>query len=214
MRLEMPLPLRLSLALSLSATLAGCAGDLRHERRPEPAPVPDAAPGAVQIGRVRLQQEGAGRVAQVDARLEEGWVYLALSGGGELTVADPATSLDWDLGLQRFRIKLNGGVSGPGQGAVALLPGVAFDAVTAAPADGYLQDAPETEAGAGPDLAFLRGDAWYSYDGTRHTLTPRDVTYVVRSARGAHFKLRIAGYYDDAGTSGYPTLRYAPVPSP
>ena len=47
-----------------------------------------------------------------------------------------------------------------------------------------------------------------------HTLTPRNIVYVIHSDRGAYFKLKIDGYYDEAGTPAIITLRYAPVLAP
>jgi hypothetical protein len=42
-----------------------------------------------------------------------------------------------------------------------------------------------------------------------HELTPREVTFVVKSTENRHFKLRFIGYYDrDNGTPGVITLRW------
>jgi hypothetical protein len=46
-----------------------------------------------------------------------------------------------------------------------------------------------------------------------HVLTPRAQVYVVRTAEGNAFKLEILAYYDDAGTSGMLTIRWAPLPA-
>jgi hypothetical protein len=46
-----------------------------------------------------------------------------------------------------------------------------------------------------------------------HVLTPRKLVYVVRGANGRYYKLEMLEYYDAAGTAGYPTFRWAPLPS-
>lgn len=45
-------------------------------------------------------------------------------------------------------------------------------------------------------------------------LTPRALAYVVRTAEGNAFELEILACYDDAGTSGMLTLRWAPLSAP
>ena len=41
-----------------------------------------------------------------------------------------------------------------------------------------------------------------------------DVVHVVKSAGGNCFKVQMLDYYDDAGTSGYVSLRWAAVAGP
>lgn len=148
---------------------------------------PDAGPSHI----VTTTAADGTRTSRVDATAEDLWIYLDLDGGGEVDAGGP-----WELGFKRFDVTLSG--------ALALADGASFEAMSAAPAGAYL-----TDAGA-----FASGEGWYSYDPTSHKLAPRDRVYVVRSATGAHFKLRFTGYYDDAGTSGHPTFRWAAVAAP
>ena len=58
----------------------------------------------------------------VDASKPRGMdLFLARERCGVVEVADPANSMNWDLGFQRTKVKLNGGVSGPGKGRAIIL---------------------------------------------------------------------------------------------
>ena len=50
-------------------------------------------------------------------------------------------------------------------------------------------------------------DDWYNYSGAPdHVVTPKDKVYVLRNGDGHVWKIQITNYYNDAGTSGYPTF--------
>jgi hypothetical protein len=146
----------------------------------------------------------------LDATDEAAWRHFDFESRGE---ADPAADA-WDLAALRFNVKSNGGTSGDGGAAVAILAGTTFDAVTAAPTDGFAEDTATTpgmggsaEAEVTPGYVF---DNWYAYDPATHTLTPvPDRVYVVRTPEGNHFKVEMLGYYDDAGTPGFVRFRWA-----
>lgn len=183
----------------------------------EPQPPGDTPDGGEipKTERIEFTAEAAGVfVAEVDAHVEDEWVYLDLETAKEVTPTDPAHDQVWDLAFSRFLVRTNGGISGAGNGAAARVSG-GFDAVTVAPSTGYLEDAEDSaDEGEDPDYAFHAGDAWYAYDVATHRLDPRDVVYVVRTPEGHSFKVRMLGYYDDAGSSGHPSLRFAPVSAP
>jgi hypothetical protein len=191
-------------AALLAAALAtlGCAEDLRLET-PEAASEP-------------VVTEPAGDNAfttSVDASDSELWIYFSFLSGGEVIPADPANSSDWDLAFQRFHIISNGGASGAGGAAVAVVVDQPFEAVSAAPADGYVADLPDgDDDDTVVDSAFEAGDGWYDYDETTNRLSPRANVYVVQTGRGAHYKLTILGYYDAAGSSGHPSFSWAELP--
>ena len=148
---------------------------------------------------------------QVDATAEGTWVYLDLDDGRQLEVADPQADPEWDLAFQRFHIKLNGGVSGGADVQATPVEGTTFEALTTAPANGYLADqADGDDDDDDPDYVLRE---WYDYDFMTHVLTPAAVVYVVRHGSG-HTKLQLDSYYDDAGTSGFVTFRWAPLASP
>jgi len=182
------------LLLILTAGLAGCL--------PADGDDDDDSAGAGDRG-VRTEDQGDGSfVTVVDARDDARWRRLDLESGAEVADDSP----EWDLGFLRFNIAT--------RVEVAELAGVDFDALTVAPADGYRSD---DGAGDPADMETMPGyalDLWYDYDHTTHVLRARDVVYVVRSSADNYFKLQLQDYYDDAGTSGYVTLRWAAVAPP
>jgi hypothetical protein len=195
--------------LAIAAALPACAEDLRPDQ-PD-AGVPggdDDDDGGGGPSHVTNTDNGDGTTTTVvDATRDADWVYLDLETAAEVGEGD-----DWDLAFQRFKIKLNGGVSGDGGMEVAILPGADFGAMVAAPADGWVTDVADgPDDDADPDLAF---GGWYAYDVATHVLTPNDQVYVVRSGAGGYFKLEMLDYYDDAGTSAFPKFRWGPVEPP
>src|SRR5690606_7972903 len=76
----------------------------------------------------------------LDATADATWRYYDFESRAHVLPADAADDPIWDLGALRFNLKTNGGTSGKGGGAVAILEGTSFDAVTEAPGDGYAQD--------------------------------------------------------------------------
>ena len=186
--------------------LAACADDL--EPTAPDAGADDAGGDDPPAAHVEHTDHGDGTTTtRVDASAMDAWVHLDLDGRAEVD-ADGA----WELGFQRFAVTLDGGISGDGEVAAAALDGADFDALTVAPADGYVVDAVDGDDEDGePDLALA---GWYAYDPTTHVLTPVDRVYVIRSSDGGYFKLRFLDYYDDAGTSGFPTFRWGPVDPP
>lgn len=197
--------------LGLAAT-GGCAADLGDQL------TPGADAGVV--APVVNQEQGDGiTTTVVAANDQDAWIYLDLESGSAVVPNAPddapADLLEWDLGFQRQRIKINGGISGQGNAAVALVSDTGFDALTRAPAAAYIADEPDQDDNGEPEYAMSSGDnAWYDYDVTTHVLTPKDVVYVIRSVEGNHYKLAMQSYYDDAGTSGFPSFLWAAVDSP
>jgi hypothetical protein len=142
-----------------------------------------------------LEGEDGTRTTQIQATSKDDWIYFDFETETEVLADNPA----WDVGFQRFKIKLNE------PAAVATLKDAAFDSLTEAPADGFEQDLPKSPE---PDYAFLRNDGWYFYNLNNHTLTTRAYTYVLRSTEGALFKLSFVNYYDSTGSSGYPAFKW------
>lgn len=194
-------PMRRALPL-VCLWLAACAPDLRDDF-PFDGQLPDGT-------YIEFSDEGNGSThLTVDATNKASWVYLDLDTLQELQGGAAIETNAWDLSFQRFKIAGNGGSSGPGTVAIAVLSGVDYDALTQAAADGYQQDGADTVIG---------GDAeggWYRYDLGVHKLLVRDeLTYVVKSGEGAYFKLKMLGYYDEHGTAARLTLRVAKIAAP
>lgn len=196
------------LLLALAAPLA-CV--------PDPATGDDDT-GAAQDAPVVTEDLGDGtHETSIDATAEAAWTYFDFESRAQVEPPTPDDDPTWDLGVLRFNLKTNGGTSGSGGAAVAVLDGTTFDAVTAPPTDGWLGDT-ATEPGVGgspmadttPGYAF---DNWFKYDIATHTLQPvEDRVYVVRTPEGNHYKLAMLGYYDDAGTPGFVRFRWSPLP--
>ncbi len=152
---------------------------------------------------IQTEDQGDGSfLSVVDARDEAAFVYLDFEGKAEV-----AAEAGWDLGFQRFNVATHV--------EVAVLMGAAFDEVTAAPADGYVGDASDPETAMQETMPGFAFDLWYNYDPATHVLTARDdLVYVVRTPEGNYFKVQMLDYYDEAGSSGHVTLRWAPVAPP
>jgi HmuY protein len=198
-------PLHLCLPF-VAALAAGCASDL------EPAPVPDGGGGGAGGAHVRHADAPDGTTTTVvDASDKTSWIYLDLETKREVAPTTPASSRDWDLGFQRFKLKINGGSSGSGDMAVAAVSGSDLASVTRAPEAGWTTDMGDDSDAGASGLAFESGDGWYAYDPATHALTPRPIVYVVRTVEGNLFKLQIHSYYDTAGTPAHLTFHWAPV---
>lgn len=142
---------------------------------------------------------------RIDATNGQIWRTVDLVAGAPVDVPEVATSTAWHLGASRFNLAINGGVSGPGGLQAAFVPGVSVEDAVEAPADGWLTDAwaPDSDP---PTVEHALGD-WYDYDPSTHVLTPKAGVYVIRGSEVA-VVLQVVGYYDDAGNSGFPTLRW------
>lgn len=195
--------------------MAGTAGNLvfRWKKVTAPSgrvpasPAPDG--GATTDAAPPGGPDGGAPVGEVvEATSAMAWTYVKV-GTGTTTPAMPGSSLDWDLGFQMTRLRTNGGTSGLGMGAARLgPPGVAFDALTQAPADGYQGDSmvQSAQPGVGADSVNpVLGD-WYDYDPATHTVKPKDVVFVVRTASGGFAKLQIMSY-----SRGSYRVRLAPL---
>ena len=148
----------------------------------------------------------------IDSTSKEEWTYFSFAAGDVVDVEDAGTSEAWDIGFQRTQVKLNGGVSGPGEGSVVMLTETTFAAVTAAPADGYVADTANTLA-----IVPQSEKGWYLYTGApTHWILPlEDRVFVVKAADGTFAKLRFVGYYKDNENkqdSGFVTFEYVHQP--
>lgn len=181
----------------------GAQEELDQTETPLPDGIPSESGSFEHRGRAGVIETVA------DATSETDWVQLDLD-TAEQSEDDEA----WDLAFSRSRIRINGGMSGPGSVGVAVLT-EAFDAVESVPDDAeFSSEEPDSEGEAGdadtePDNAFNSGgDDWYLYNVKNHTLSPRPVTYVIRSTEARYYKLRFVSYYDEHGSPGLLTLRW------
>ena len=209
---------RAAAALLLAGSLSACGDDL--ELPPDETENPDPQePGNPDENQPtdgshvkHVANDDGSYTTTVNATSSADWIGLDLDKGAQVSASDDTV---WDLAFNRFNVRTRGGVSGTGNVAVAVLTETDFAAVTQAPADGYVADSEDgPDRGEDPDSAFQQGDGWYAYDMTTHALTARRNVYVVRSDAGDYFKVAMQSYYDDAGTPGMLSFRWAKVPGP
>jgi hypothetical protein len=143
----------------------------------------------------------------IDASSETEWVSFDLDTAAVVEEADPT----WDLGFQRFNVRLHSGVYGEGTVEAAVLDGADYDALETAPADGWLVDLPDEDDDGKDELVF---EAWYDYDYETHLLSPADRVYVVHSNEDQYHKIKFLSYYDDAGTPASISFLTAPIAAP
>jgi len=129
-----------------------------------------------------------------------------LSAGGrayvDLVRGALSDASDWDVALEGYTIRVNGGVSGSGTaGAVATAdPFASIEDAGAAPASVYRGDA----YGGAFDAA-----RWYRYNlQGNHQIWPVYHVYLIR--RGSEvYKVQLTGYYGPGGEPQRVTFRYA-----
>lgn len=114
-----------------------------------------------------------------------------------------STAANWDLAFEGFDIRVNGGVSGTGQGGVVAAT-AAFGAITSAsepPAAAF-----RTDSYGG----VFKARPWYKYNltGTDHQIWPNFNVYLLKRG-SALYKVQFTSYYGPAGETRRITLRYA-----
>ncbi len=148
----------------------------------------------------------------IDATSNEEWTYFSFETGDVVEVADALNSDAWDMGFQRTKVKLNGGISGPGMGSAVMLTDTTFEDVDTAPEDGYRSDTDDTLA-----IVAQSEKGWYIYTGppTHWILPLEDRVFVIKAADGTFAKLHFIGYYKDNANkqdSGFVTFEYVHQP--
>ena len=112
------------------------------------------------------------------------------------------SATDWDLRLDGFTARVNGGVSGPGKGGAAKITGATFASATPAStsANAYRIDAYAGVFGA---------NRFYKYNiGGDNRITPTFDVYLLKRGKTV-YKLQITSYYNATGTARFITFRYA-----
>lgn len=127
------------------------------------------------------------------ASKKDAWTYLSLKSKAAVEVAesDAANSEAWDIAIQGFGFKTNSGLSGSKLSGAR----IASRSVSA-PTFGFMPDTrfssgrPGTPATVGNSLL----SAWYNYNSSDHTLSPKDESYFVRAADGSLYEMKIVGF--------------------
>lgn len=189
-------------------------------------------------GEVTTETDGEDFVTSVDGSAgglqdapNNAWVYIRFTpeGAERVDIDDESAleSMDWDLAVKRFVLRLNGGSSGPSCVGAAPQFGVTYAEVASVP-EGitWLYDSYYTD-----DCTFVNDSSgldgspqvalgpWWEYPGcVATTLTP----FLVQLADGHVVKLVVEAYYGDGqdtcnetgamgSDSGHFTLRWAYV---
>lgn len=123
--------------------------------------------------------------AIVDATSEDDWVGFDLDSGEQ-------SEDGWDVGFQRFRVRLNPDTSVE----AGIYPGEDFDP------ESFMWLVDDYSNPEEPFYVFQdENEGWFDYNLMGHVVTPKERDYVVKSDEGRVFKIRILSYYDEAGTS-------------
>ena len=145
------------------------------------------------------------------------WKYFSFEKNDTVRVADPATSTEWDLAFQRYRIRTNGGKSGNGMGAAANFykkGQTGFDELK------VVSDTSTFASDAEIQIAVQQGYATYIVNPTLYTwfaiematqgtqIVPSDYIYIVKTATGKYAKVWIRSYYSATNVSGYVSFQY------
>ncbi len=163
------------------------------------------SPSATHAGQVTLEfatqpdaDSPLGEVRSLTVDLSAGAALVDLTAGATTTSATA-----WDLKLDGFTIRTNGGVSGTG-GAGAALAEESFESTTTAATDAraYRTDA---HAGVFADTPYYR----YNILGD-HRISPTFDVYLLRRA-GVTYKLQVTGYYGATGTSRQISFRWEKI---
>lgn len=197
------MPRLLLAALAAVLTLSAC-----DSSDPAPTPQPlnvqtvadvnaDFGPRNPTTGQVA----GTGRFAFYSLR--ENRLVLGVDNANR---ADSASTA-WDIAFRGTTILVNGGTSGPGQGAAQIVA-TSFADLTEAPADGYrvdgdaANDCPAVQGRPGAPYAICTGsgNGWYTYvpfsTGGGYIVPTPGRTIVVRNADGVTYsKVRVLSYY-------------------
>lgn len=180
-----------------------------------PGSTPGMMPGATPDPKVTHQQMGSEWVSKVNASSKSQWVYLDLD-ERRYPAADAQEQGAWDIAFQRVKVKLNGGVSGPGKVQAQAIDGAtAYEMLQKAPSQGFGTDKmseadPQTDPFKEQGMIFGR---WYEYDQKTHVVMPKARAFVVQSGQNRFFKIKILNYYNEAKTSGHYTVQWSEIPS-
>ena len=159
------------------------------------SPEQDPAPALDRVTVTTL--DDGSHLVDVDSR--EGVTHVDLGGPAQVLPDE-----GWELSLERYFFRVNGGVMGDGGVEVANLGEVAWDEVDRAPEVGWTTETDES--------APL--EDWYVYDSVEHVLYAAPIVYALRNAAGEAWKLQIVDYYDSFGNTGFPSFRVAPLALP
>lgn len=120
------------------------------------------------------------------------YTFFSLRDNQQVPVSDSA-SADWDIAFRGTDVLVNGGTSGPGNGAAQVLDGI-FEDLAEAPEAGWAVDGAQ-----GPAVPLGSGNGWYNYNPATMIVSPiPGRILLLRTADGLYAKMRIVSYYRGA----------------
>jgi hypothetical protein len=216
----------LCLAALAALAVGACGGSSESDPDAPPSATPDAPSGCepaailptayrpiatVSTGAIALTTDAGITSGTVDATAgglsmaaDNPYIYLSLRDGGTKVAVDDVAALsstEWDIALKRSSLRANGGDSGPGNRAIAVVQAATLAEVTAAPATGYVTD---DFVDANCELVTIPGGEpmsgfgeWYDYDPDTHAVAPKAEVYALERDDGSHVAFRVVTYYGD-----------------
>ncbi len=168
--------------------------------------------GAVSTGTATNEPDGDGFVSTVDGTAggvanapTSPWLYLRFTAAGlervDVDDLQALESTDWDIAVKRFGVRLNSGVSGPGDVTAAVVGDMSYEAITGLPDTTSLR-----EESLYDDDCILRDDGmgqgapgylltpWWMYGGCVQTT---GIPFVLELADGSRLKFVVDAYYGE-----------------
>lgn len=154
----------------------------------------------------------------LDVKSYTDWVYFSFKKNEVVAVTDYANDMNWDIAFHRGDVRLNGGKSGKGKGAVVQTSIKNWDEVTEAPTTGYIADeiGTITTAFTGdgvttaeqPFSKTLTG--WLTVDTSNPPpkYTINGYIYVLKAADGNYVKLSLYDNKNEKNAAGYVSFKY------
>jgi len=152
----------------------------------------------------------------------QSYVYVRFTDAGleQLPIGDEAAfrSLDWDLAVRRFVIRINSGVGGPGcVQAARTAPGTTFDALTTLPTglswrtEAYFTDSCELVSdGSGIGAPGTALSSFWAY---QSCVQMTGNVFAVALRNGRHVKLQVLSYYDPEPQAACDRTGMVPAPN-
>ncbi|WP_210410397.1 HmuY family protein [Leptospira levettii] len=148
------------------------------------------------------------------------YIFFQFEANKQIPFSDK-DKLTWDIAFNRYKVATNSGDTnrfGLGGGCKSNTTDFGLASSTSASSQGctsFTTDISTTTQGIGGAGAVYIGNPlvteWYNY--TIGFLSPKPDIFLIRSGTGsAIYAVHIENYYSDAGTSGYPTIRWKKLP--
>ena len=138
-----------------------------------------------------LMEEQLVRNLEADTAKKNRYTFWNLFDADKVVSADSA-SAQWHLAFRGTTIRVNSGVSGPGEVQAQVMDAV-YDEVVSAPVNGYSEDTEEILA-----IPVGSGNGWYSYDSQNHVILPIAGKVLIIKVGDRYFKMEVISYYLDA----------------